>query len=747
MRLLPSSCLAALLALCPSMLLGCGDYSADGGEFLEPPPEQDPPTGPTDPPATGSKWQGIEVENECGRVKLAYVLIDEVCGGTEDPNYMEYFHAPIMRDGAAIGDRLYSVDATHLWVLDTTDADQVERTALLAGFGQPMSVATYDGQLLIAAGSSGLLLVDVSEPDAPARAASLPLAGPALDVFVDGTQAFVAMGAAGVAVVELASPEAALVLDSTLTVPGFAAAVAARAGVAYVAACDTVATIDVASGALLGQNWLEDPYDDHDILVAPAKDIMLEGSTAFVAAGRYGAVALDVTDPENPALIGNCTLPDDPMFYASGVRGVNGKMFIAGGEYGILPVDVAEPSLSCTSHLIPTLPPPPEEENGECTQAPPWEILPWTDTWVPPPVPPEGRDPLQTFPTADRIYAFGDATRIGLRAIDIRNPHDLDEKFGRYSEPRLTEGIASSGNLVLVAGKAGALFRADPASGELTLQADIPEAKLTRAPAFLGDGRWVLGGLNPETAGGVVYVEGSAPYYFDTPIWSGGLAAKAATFYVPTPDRVLAVDTQGSQTAFLTGFTAHLPQALCVGGDHLVVASPEWTKSVRVDGFGAAPLEALANFGEADMVNVSRWRKALPRRVLLTGASGIVEVASLGGDASVTLHSDTGNFSLSLPPGEYLAGAMTQDHVYAVAVDRGRYRTQLVSVDLSTGAPVVEDVIAFAGSATGASALGDFLYIADGDRGIRVFDVSNGEPVPTQILELGQPSQPQGETP
>lgn len=747
MRLLPSSCLAALLALCPSMLLGCGDYGSDGGDFIDPPPPEDPPTGPANPPPTGSKWQGIEVESECGRVKLAYVLIDEVCGGTEDPNYMEYFHAPIMRDGAAIGDRLYSVDATHLWVLDTTDADEVKRTALLAGFGQPMSVATYDGQLLIAAGNSGLLLVDVTEPDAPVRAASLPLDGPALDVWVEDSKAFVAMGAAGVAVVDLASPEAGLVLESTLTVPGFAAAVASRAGVAYVAACDTVATIDITSGALLGQTWLEDPYDDHDILVAPAKDIMLEGDTAFVAAGRYGAVALDVTNPATPSITGNCTLPDDQMFYASGVRGANGKMFIAGGEYGILPVDVTEPTLSCTSHIVPTLPPPPEEENGACTLEPPWEILPWTDTWVPPPVPPEGRDPLQTFPTAERIYAFGDATRIGLRAIDIRNPNDLNEKFGRYSEPRLTEGIASSGNLVLVAGKAGGLFRADPLSGELTLQADIPEAKLTRAPAFLGDGRWVLGGLNPETAGGVVYIEGSAPYYFDTPIWSGGLAAKAATFYVPTPDRVLAVDTQGTQTEFLTGFTAHLPQALAVGGDHLIVASPEWTQSVRVDGLGAVPLEAIAKFGEADMVNVSRWRKALPRRVLLTGAPGIVEVASLGGDAGLTMHSDAGTFSLALPPGEYLAGAMTSDHVYVLAVDRGRYRTQLVSIDLSNNVPTVADVVAFAGSATGASAVGDFLYIADGDRGIRVFDVSTGEPVPTQILELGQQAPSQGETP
>ncbi|NUP04602.1 MAG: hypothetical protein HOW73_00905 [Polyangiaceae bacterium] len=721
-----------------ALLAGCGDFG-DGGEFIdEPPPPDGPPTGPTDPPTTGSKWQGTLVEDDCGRVKLAYVLIDEVCGGTEDPFYMDYFHAPIMRDGVLIDDRLFAVDATNLWVLDMTDADEPKREALLAGFGQPMSVATHAGRLLIAGGDEGLLLVDVTDPASPFRLSDVAFDGPALDVWIEGDTAFVATGASGVAVVDILESE--LSLRTVLPVPGFAAAVASRSGTAYVAACDTFATIDVATGALLGHRWIDNAYQD-DILVAPAKDVSLAGDVAFVAAGRYGAVAMDVTDPTQVAPIGNCTLTDDQSFYASGVRDFGGTLYVAGGEYGILPLDVSNPATTCSTLATPGLPAPPEDDLS-CSTEPPWELVPWAETWVPPSVPPEGRDPLQTLPVDGRVFAFGDATRIGIRAIDVRNPANLDEKLGRYAEPRLTEGIAVQGDAVLVAGKGGGLFGVGE-DGVLAKTADVPEAKLARAAAFLGDGRWVLGGLSPQTGLGVVYVEGAPnPIDFGTQIWSGGLAAKAATFYVPTEHGVIAYDTDSSFVEFSSGREAHLPQSVAVGEDHLLVASPEWTSSLEIDGVGATPLAAIGAFGDQEIASVSRWRKALPRRVVMTGDVGDVEVASLGGEAGVTLHGEGGPVSAELPPGDYVAATLAGSRVYAVAVDRGRYRTQLVTIDLFSGAPQVMSVVAFSGAASGVAASAERLFVADGDRGIRVFDVASPTPTLVQVLDLSAEAQP-----
>ncbi|MEJ7732030.1 MAG: hypothetical protein WKG00_22820 [Polyangiaceae bacterium] len=117
----------------------------------------------------------------------------------------------------------------------------------------------------------------------------------------------------------------------TLVVPGFAAAVSTKVGKAVVAACDNVAVVDVERGALVGQTWVGNARQG-GVLVAPAKDVELVGDVTFVAAGRFGAVAIDLADPCAPAVIDNCTLPDDPAFYASGVRAQAGSLYVAGGE-------------------------------------------------------------------------------------------------------------------------------------------------------------------------------------------------------------------------------------------------------------------------------------------------------------------------------------------------------------------------------------------------------------------------------
>lgn len=726
-----------LFASLAALLSGCLVSDDFLGPPSDPPPDPGgPPPAPSQPPATGSKWQGLLIDGECGRQKLAWVMVDEVCGGTEDPAYMDYFRAPIVRDGAELAGRLYSVDASYLWVLDATQADAPERKALLSGFGEPLALAVHNGKLLIAAGDEGLIVADVSDPDHPVRAATVALDGPALDVSVHGDRAYLALGHGGVAVVNLATQP---VLEKTLDVPGFAAAVSAVDGpsgeIALVAACDTFATIDVATNVVLGQTWVDQAYDANNLLIAPAKDVEVVGSTAFVAAGRYGAVAIDISDAAAPALRGNCTKPDDLDFYASGVRASSDGLFIAGGEYGIVPVDVSDASVVCTSLDIPAVPPPPTSDEV-CSTDPPWAILPWSETWSPPAVPPEGRDPLQTLPVAGRVYAFGDATRIGVRAIDVRDPLDLGVKLGRYSEPRLTEGIAAYGGKVLVAGKAGGLF--DASSGNLVKVADIPEAAVSRAAAFFGDGRWVLAGADETNSQGSLYFEGGGgSIALPLPIWAGGLTAKAATAYVADATGVLAIDDDFSLTHFEAGREGHLPASIVVSSDHLLLATPEWPDTLRISPTGAVSLGTTADGSALGDVDV--WRKSLPRRSLVERGTDVIEVASLGGAAKLSLRAEDGSTQeLELPGGDYLGAALVGDQqLVTIAVDRARYRTQLVVVDLDS--LTLQGSLGFTGAATGIASDGGAVYVADGDRGVRVYDVASGTPALDQLLELSAP--------
>jgi hypothetical protein len=523
-------------------------------------------------------------------------------------------------------------------------------------------------------------------------------------VHLDGDTALVAIGGAGVAVIDLAAEPPALV--RTLTVPGFAAAVSTKGGKAVVAACDNVAIVDVASGALLGQTWVGNAWQG-DVLVAPAKDVELVGDVAFVAAGRFGAVAIDLADTSAPAVIGNCTLADDPAFYASGVRAQAGALYVAGGEYGILPVDVAEPATSCALMVAPSLPAPPGDEEG-CSSAPPWELMPWQDLYAPPP---PGKDPIQTLPDGDVVYAFGDARRIGARAVDVRLTADPAlTKIGRYDEPRRLRGIAARDGRVLVVGDAARVLVRDEAALLVDEGADLPAD--TVAGVLLADGRWAV-----TTTTSLMVQSAQTPVALLDPAWSNGIAVAGDEVLIPASTGLLRFDTALEQTRFDEAtWKAALPPAIAAGPDGVFLAAPEWPSAVDESGTQLAPHGV---FDADDIMNASLWRAGMPRRVLVDSAKGLVEVASLADRAGLSLHGDETR-GVGLPAGTYVAGAADGELLYLVTVDRGLYRSEVVTVSLA-GTPYVIGVEAFTGTASGVAVDGDRLYVADADRGVRVW--------------------------
>src|SRR5207244_1228993 len=106
---------------------------------------------------------------------------------------------------------------------------------------------------------------------------------------------------------------------------------------------------------------------------------------------------------------------------------------------------------------------PSRDADAACTEKPPWDVVPWQKIWAPPP---PAKDPIQTLPAGDRVFAFGDARRIGTRAVDVRDATTLAQK-GRYDEPRALLGIAASGDRVVAVGPSGGVFQAD-AQGNVT---------------------------------------------------------------------------------------------------------------------------------------------------------------------------------------------------------------------------------------------------------------------------------------
>ena len=682
-------------------------------------PEGSERTGAPGAAPTGQGWKAEETDEGCSRSGLRWVLVDEVCGDGEgsDPSALE---TPMFRDGAIIGNHLFTVDATHLWSLDLALPDRIGRTSLLTGIGQPLAVQAQGTRLYLAAGSDGLVVVDAANPAQPSRLSSLGLPAPAFDVELRSGSAYVAMGHGGVAAVDITSTPPTLV--KTLAVPGHAAGVTTDTDNVYVAACTSFAVLDRATGALRGSV----PFPKvGDRLLTPAKDVAMVGTVAFVAAGAQGAVAIDVSDPTKPAVIGHCAVKEDG-FYASGVRAEGNALFVAAGEWGVLRVDVSNPLTACTTPLAQVSPPKP---TIDCSKKAPWELVPWERVWGPPP---PGKDPIQVLPAGDRIYAFGDARRIGVRAVDVRAAGDL-VKLARYDEPRTVLGIAARGSKVVVIGPRGGIFNVDAQS--LLVRATTPGDEVllgASAVTMLSDDRFAV------LSEGKVFVEGAAQEITSA---ATGIAARGQEIVV-TKDAAIEIYAADGKLGAVDslGQKAVLPIAVAAGENAVFYAAPEWdsvvSRTVSTTIFGTKSSAPHTIFDLADAMDPDLWRIRVPRRHLSVNAGGLVELAALGPHAGIAVHRANGTIAKAALPALTYAGLATDaTHAYAIGLDRGLYKSYLVTVDLSDP-PKVVSVEIFTGAASGVAAAGGRVYVADADGALRIYSVAGTIVSPLGVVRV-----------
>lgn len=691
---------------------------------------------PTEPAPTGQRWEAVEDDKGCGRTGIKYVLVDEVCGrdglGYDDPQ----LQAPMFRDGALFGSTLLAVDATHLWALDLSNRADVKRTQLLSGLGQPVAAAAFGTELLLAAGDSGLLRLDASDPLHPSRTGRIELPGFALDVETEGQTAHVAMGRAGLGIVNLATG----VLEHTVAIPGYATGVTTKNGYAYVASCDALSVVDLASHSVVARTWT--PYAmDGSVLGAAAKDVTVVDDVAFVAAGRHGAVSIDVADPQAPQIIGNCTLPE-PSFYASGVRAKDGQLFVAGGEYGILPVDVSNPRAACPNLVQPVQAPPTEPAPGEqsdagtgtCSTEPPWEVLPWENLWAPPP---PRKDPIQTLPGEGVVYAFGDARRIGTRAVDVRETASFDlPLIGRYDEPRRALGIAASGARVLVVGSLGGLFTYESDHGLLRTPSDRRATfEAGTAAVFTGGGRWAV------LEGNELHVEGlTAPLTIADANPEALAAVGMNGLAVASKNGIEVFDVaEGSHQTYPLSHSSTLPLSIAANAVNVYAAAPEWprTSQLQLASGTSSQLSAHGVFDAEEALDTTLWRTRLPRRQLVTTHKGLVEVAVIGRKAGLVMHGDDGNDrSITIPAATFSAATADAKNVYITSIDRAYYRSALFTVAIDGNVPTLIDTQVFTGGAAGvASGLGH-TYVADADGNIRVYRSNGAAPSLEAVVSL-----------
>lgn len=708
-----------LLPLALPLLAACGGADLGGatsGDYTPP-----PTGGPGTPAPTGQKWDGQPSKDKCGRNGWTFRLVDEICGGTGSPGYLDTLRTPMTRDGTIVGKHLFAVDATHLWVI-ALDGTELREVARVAGLGQPLSIAQHAGRLVLASGATGLVVVDPADPTEPAVLSVLPLPGPALDVAVEGDRAIVAMGAAGFAVVALGDPPSIAFVRDT---PGFAAGATLKDGVAYVADCAALGVFDGKDGTLWSYASLDQTSGTGvDI---PYRDVEVRDGTAYVAAGRWGVVRFDVS---NPVLLGkakHCRI-DAPNFYASGVRSSEAGVYLAGGEWGITRADGG-----CTGGGATNTPPMPlptdagtPELGSGCPTVAPWDVVVWAAST---PVPSPNKDPVQVLVTPDRVYAFGEATRLGFRAIDERDP--ALTLLRRWEEPLWATSVAARAGRVFVAGRRAALFDVG-ADGALTKhETTFPDAvSLATAAGLLPDGRWAF------VAGTALWVEGVAtPFMLPRPVYGFGVAETSdGLVFAGAAGLVrLSVAAGGAPTLMPVPLaTTKLPAAVAAAGGTLYMGAPEWDHTLR---WAKMPADMPPHgvFTAAQAADTAYWVAGLPRRVLMTAGQDLVEVAMLADRAGIVA---PGRFEgvLPFPREEVVGGVASETRAYVLATDRKGYTTRLHTIRLDPPAIVAAET--WLGQGMGIARSEGRIYVADANGTLRVFGMLGDALVQEQLVAL-----------
>ncbi len=747
----------ALLALAGGAftLLPAYTCGAPAGDDFVSTPDGDgvPFDGDPGPAPTGQRFDDVEVVDGCGRTHLAFRLVDEICGADGALPSPADLAAPMIRDGAFVDDTLYAVDGSALWVLGASNPTALVRRSLTAGVGEALAVAAAGDRVWLAEGDAGLVAVSTADPARPAIVDELALPGPAFDVAVDGDTGVIAaaLGAAGLALVDQALPPVPDPNDpgadgerfSIVDVGGPAVSVTLDGGRAYVATCDGLVIVDVAGrevlGAARGDAFVPGAVVD-GVNEAPAKDVAVVGSLAFVAAGRAGVVAVDVGDAASPRAVGQCTDAHALDHYVNGVKVDDGRLVVAAGEAG---VDVVEdPLATCGDGFAASVDvsPPLPVVDAACRPVPPWSILDVV-SWEPPPL---FFDPVQLVVHDGHAWSFGDARRNGVRAVDVWTLPDVTHA-GRYQEPRRVSGIAARDGVVALAGVPAPDGGAG-SPGSLWIETDddrlLVKDTLADTPWLQGTPGLLRDGTPVSVARGTLLVGHTDDHGLDT------IDGKYASPYaIPLPEQVsprhLVIEDDGrldvavpdgvasvSPGAIATGSatgqrldalgrTAALAPDIAGTGDDVVVAAPEWANALGLSG---AAYAAPGAFTADEILDVALWRTGPPRRVLAADPEqlGVVlEAAAIADRGALIVHG--GVCAGAVPPAPYVDAVLRGDRAYLLAADVGRMRSELVRVDVGGARPLVLGVNAFTGSAVGMTTTADRLYVADADGAIRVY--------------------------
>jgi hypothetical protein len=275
--------------------------------------------------------------------------------------------------------------------------------------GNSQRLFKSENLIYIADGNSGLSIVDVSNPRNPLLRRTFSTSNYTTDVYVVGAYAYVATENSFL-VIDISNTSSP-VLKKTLSMT--AHSILIKGSLAYVACWESgLKIIDIT-------NPLEPIVIGNCNTPGYAAGIALSGDYAFIADCYQGMQVVDVSNPLSPKLIGNCDTPD----VARGIAIKDNYAYISDFQAGLHEIDITNP-------LAPSL----------------------TSTIDLP------SNALNVTIAGDFAYIANN--EVGMQIVDISDPQNV-RLCGTYNTQGSSNGVIISNNYAYIADGTGGLNIAD----------------------------------------------------------------------------------------------------------------------------------------------------------------------------------------------------------------------------------------------------------------------------------------------
>jgi len=217
-----------------------------------------------------------------------------------------------------------------LFAIDVSDPTDPHQRGALDTPGLARGICYRDSLVYIADGESGLRIINVSNPRSPSQVGSLNTGSSANCVTLSGSYAFVADFNDGLRIIDISDPAHPSEVGACDT-QGICFSVAISGTYAYVAEEDP---------PMLRVINIQNPANPHEVgsvrVPGNGMSVAVSGSYAYVAGYNCGLRVIDVTDSENPAIVG--------YYVQDYARSVS-----VSGSYAYLCSDIGLHILDCSS--------------------------------------------------------------------------------------------------------------------------------------------------------------------------------------------------------------------------------------------------------------------------------------------------------------------------------------------------------------------------------------------------------------